>query len=450
MALILPKSIFVHIPKTGGTWVRRAIEASMGIEKDSSEIEIFGIDHWGETAHARIQDLKRELGERLQDRFLFSFVRKPLDLLKSFYISKVYPELVDFDEHEEVNEEKISFKEFVYDRDLSFATNLYIDYLKSPIGVFPFVDYIGRTENLKDDLIEALKMAGEDFDEDVIKNMPPVRQGASLETAKEFIKCDDEVLDFIREGEKTAYDIFYSEDYYSKLQQYSYDKLASLWGVNQRDFVVGSFNKQNQWKDYDLLFDGMFDFHNNAKNLRLAKDCLVLDFGCGPGRNLEKYAPNFKRVDGVDISYINLNNALEWLDDCQAYNNNLLFKCNGKDLSEIESSQYDAVMSTITLQHVPIHEIRFNLFKEFYRVLNSGGWFTAQMGFGKGKFGAVDYYKNHYNAAKTNGRTDVFIESPKQLEEDLKKIGFTNFECSIRPSGPGDTHPNWIFFRAQK
>ena len=107
-------------------------------------------------------------------------------------------------------------------------------------------------------------------------------------------------------------------------------------------------------------------------------------------------------------------------------------------------------MKLFTLQHIPIHEIRFNLFKEFYRVLNNGGWFTAQMGFGKGKFGAVDYYKNHYNAAKTNGRTDVFIESPKQLEGDLKKIGFTNFECSIRPSGPGDTHPNWIFFRAQK
>ena len=93
MALILPKSVFVHIPKTGGTWVRRAIEASMGIEKDSSEIEISGINHWGKTAHAKAQDLKRELGERLQDRFLFSFVRKPLDLLKSFYISKVYHKL---------------------------------------------------------------------------------------------------------------------------------------------------------------------------------------------------------------------------------------------------------------------------------------------------------------------------------------------------------------------
>ena len=72
------------------------------------------------------------------------------------------------------------------------------------------------------------------------------------------------------------------------------------------------------------------------------------------------------------------------------------------------------------------------------------------MGFGKGKFGSVDYYKNHYNAARTNGRTDVYVESPEQLKDDLEKIGFSEFECKIRVAGPGDTHPNWIFFRAKK
>ena len=231
MALILPKSIFIHIPKTGGTWVRRAIEASMGIEKDSSEIKISGIDHWGKTAHANLHAVKKELKESLEDRYLFSFVRKPLDLLKSFYISKIYPELVDFEDYRETNDEKISFKEFVHHKGLAFATKLYISYLRAPMGIFPYVDYIGRTENLKEDLIEALEIAGEDFDKDVIRNMPPVRQGASLEKAKEVIECDDEILSFIRGGEELAYRIFYSDNHYSKLQQYSYDKLASLWNM---------------------------------------------------------------------------------------------------------------------------------------------------------------------------------------------------------------------------
>ena len=450
MALILPKSIFVHIPKTGGTWVRRAIEASMGIEKDSSEIEISGAEKWGEKAHATIGDIKRELGESLEDRFIFSFVRKPLELLKSMYIGHVYPEIVDFDGEKTTNDTKTSFKEFVYERGPSFVTDIYIDYLQAPIGIFPYVDYIGRTENLKQDLIEALEMSGEDFDKEAIENMPLVRQGASLEKAKDLIDCNEKVLNFIKDGEETCTNLFYSKYSYSNLQQFSYDKLASLWTLEQKDFVVGSFESNNNWKDYNCLFDGMFDFHSNAPRLPLSKNCLVLDFGCGPGRNLEKYYPNFKRIDGVDISYVNLDNALYWLDQQNTHKNNLLFKTNGRDLREIDSNQYDAVMSTITLQHIPVYKIRLKLFEEFHRVLKNSGWFTAQMGFGKGKFGAVDYYKNHYNAGKTNGRTDVCVESPDQLKNDLKKIGFYNFQYKIRAAGPGDTHPNWIFFRAQK
>ena len=194
-----------------------------------------------------------------------------------------------------------------------------------------------------------------------------------------------------------------------------YDRLASLWGLEKKHFVVGPFDSHNAWEDYNLLFDGMFDFHNNTKYLPLAKDPVILDFGCGPGRNLEKYSSNFKRVDGVDISYVNLENAVAWLKETDTYNNNLLFKSNGRDLKEIKDSQYDAVMSVIALQHICVHDIRQTLFREFYRVIKSGGWVTAQMGYGKGKLGAVSYYKNHYNIGETNGRTDVYVENPKQL-----------------------------------
>ena len=42
------------------------------------------------------------------------------------------------------------------------------------------------------------------------------------------------------------------------------------------------------------------------------------------------------------------------------------------------------------------------------------------------------------------------IESYKQLEDDLLEIGFTDFQYKITPVGPGDFHPNWIFFSVVK
>tara|TARA_Y100000296_G_C5146024_1_gene243712 strand:- start:71 stop:1432 length:1362 start_codon:yes stop_codon:yes gene_type:complete len=449
MALLLPNSLFIHIPKTGGTWVRRAIEKSMGLEKDSSEIVLPLKKSWGKLAHARVKDTRRYLKEGFDDKFSFSFVRQPLDWLKSSYIDNVYPEFVDYDLSNSVDK-KISFKEFVFNKGEGFVSNLYREYLQAFIGLYPCVDYIGKIENLKADLIEALDLAGEKFDRDIIDSIPPQRQGASIEKNKKLIDVDEDLLSFVKSGEKEALSLFYSENSYSNMQECIYDRLASLWSLEKKNFVVGPFKHHNDWEDYNLLFDGMFDFHNNTKRLPLAKDLDVLDFGCGPGRNLEKYSSNFNRVDGVDISYINLENAAEWLKETNTHNNNLLFKSNGRDLKEIKDSQYDAVMSVVALQHICVHDIRQMFFKEFYRVLKSGGWVTAQMGYGKGKLGAVSYYKNHYNIGRTNGRTDVYVESPKQLEEDLSAVGFGNFQYKIRPSGPGDSHPNWIFFRARK
>ena len=127
----------------------------------------------------------------------------------------------------------------------------------------------------------------------------------------------------------------------------------------------------------------MFDFHGNFDRLPLASECLVLDFGCGPGRNLDKYSPNFKRVDGVDISHV------AWIMqsfgyNIKAYNNNILYKTNGKDLSEIEGWKYDAVMSTITLQHIAVHRIRFSLFKEFLQGVKNWRLLYSSDGLWKG------------------------------------------------------------------
>lgn len=226
------------------------------------------------------------------------------------------------------------------------------------------------------------------------------------------------------------------------MQQKLYDHQANEWSETNRDPVVGSFDKHNAWKDYDeFLFK---DIETKGK--------VALDFGCGPGRNIAKFADRFEQIDGADISQINLDKALIW---CKKNNVSFipkLYKSNGVDLSGISDNFYDIVFSTICLQHICVYDIRFNLFKEFFRVLKSDGYFCAQMGFGNHllKSNGVKYYDNYYDAKATNGANDVVIEDANCLKKDLELIGFVNFDYDIRPVGPGDGHSNWIFFRAQK
>ena len=90
---------------------------------------------------------------------------------------------------------------------------------------------------------------------------------------------------------------------YTKMQKNYYDSAASHWSIDNLNPVVGVFNEHNYWEDYEYLF---IDINNK-------KDLTVLDFGCGPGRNLVKYAEDFKQIDGVDLSNINLENAKKWI-----------------------------------------------------------------------------------------------------------------------------------------
>ena len=69
----------------------------------------------------------------------------------------------------------------------------------------------------------------------------------------------------------------------------------------KNDFVVGSYDEQNKWEDYDKYLMKYVDKSFQEK--------IALDFGCGPGRNIIKYDKWFKQIDGCDISRNNLDNA---------------------------------------------------------------------------------------------------------------------------------------------
>lgn len=229
-----------------------------------------------------------------------------------------------------------------------------------------------------------------------------------------------------------------SDNKYTKMQQKHYDNAASKWSEEDKDHVVGSFDAHNNWSDYELLFD----------RIENQETKIGLDFGCGPGRNLVKYGKRFARLDGVDISENNIKNALSYTSKNNLYPN--LYVCDGVNLEEINSNEYDFVMSTIALQHICVYDIRYSIFKEIFRVLKDGGIFTAQMGYGSPSIQTVGYYENFLDATGTNRDCDVCVADAFQIQNDLIKIGFKDFNYKITRVGPGDCHPNWIFFSAKK
>lgn len=209
---------------------------------------------------------------------------------------------------------------------------------------------------------------------------------------------------------------------YTQMQVNQYNSLANAWSEQDRDWVVGSFDAHNNWPDYELLFERI---DNQSEKIGL-------DFACGPGRNSVKYKGRFKRLDGVDISPVNIQKAKQYAKNHNVDSN--FYVCSGTNISIVPRNEYDFVMSTIALQHISVYDIRFSIISDIYNVLKEGGIFTAQMGYGPKvpQKNSVGYYENFYDATESNGSCDTRVESPDELKQDLEKIGFKNFSYQIR------------------
>ena len=79
---------------------------------------------------------------------------------------------------------------------------------------------------------------------------------------------------------------------------------------------------------------------------------------------------------------------------------------------------YDFVVSTITLQHICVHEIRYNILKDIFRIMKPEGIFSLQVGYDK-KGNHVGYYENYYDAKVTNSRCDFAVEDENYMIKDF-------------------------------
>ena len=209
---------------------------------------------------------------------------------------------------------------------------------------------------------------------------------------------------------------------------------------------IGNHKEHNTKNYYNILLS---DIKNNSDNF---KDKIALDFGCGCGRNVKNLLEmaDWRRVDGIDISSNNIKYCNEYLKELGYASDKFMFKSsNGIDCKPLKNEVYDFVVSTITLQHICVHEIRYNILKDIFRIMKPGGIFSLQVGYDK-KGNHVGYYENYYDAKVTNSRCDFAVEDENYMIKDLERIGFDNITYEITNSHHDRSHNKWIYFRMVK
>ena len=186
MAIILTNSTFFHIPKCGGTFVRTALRKSMGADRE------LGFGH----------SIPAQFPEMIQHKKPFAFVRHPEAWYHSFWAYRMDENWIL-----PVSAGRTALDNFCksddFDEFVDKASKACHGYQTSLYGMFldsPHVELIGRTENLKSDLIRFLKILKEPFNERYIRGLE--RQNTS---SRKMVRMSKKTREKIRKMERPIY-----------------------------------------------------------------------------------------------------------------------------------------------------------------------------------------------------------------------------------------------------
>lgn len=234
--------------------------------------------------------------------------------------------------------------------------------------------------------------------------------------------------------------IKYDETTYLNMQKNWYETHAKMSiytnGVAVRDQIVGNFQQQEEFPYEDWLF----------KYYTPDPSHICYEYGCGPGRQIRRLLPFFGRVDGVDISLANIQNAATYIG--KPYNGILVMN-DGTDIPLVD--KYNFCYSIICLQHIPIYSVRRKILDNMYASLKEGGNICIQLAFGESINGTptFGYKEDYYDAPLTNGRYDCRVDSISEVSLDFMDIGFQTV-WTMQSETVEDHHPEWIWIYGRK
>lgn len=258
-----------------------------------------------------------------------------------------------------------------------------------------------------------------------------------------------------------AYNLYTGEEYHE--QMIAYAQMAKRFMNKPFDTplaIVGNYDWHEAFPYEEFLFN---DFETK-KPLVNFEEASVVDFGCGPGRMVNRARKLFKQTDGIDISEYAIAYAREHFEGSNFY------VSSGVDVGSAPENTYDIAYSTIAVQHIPCKTIRENIFKGLHNVLKSGGYFSIQVAFHPTLTAGVwshdtehaSYDSDFWNAKATNGHADMVINQGdlEKLHSDLSaiftdvKFGFANVS-NLYGNLNGHYHApywaqDWLFIQAKK
>ena len=229
---------------------------------------------------------------------------------------------------------------------------------------------------------------------------------------------------------------------YLDMQHSQYERRASVAIVYKdqirNDAVVGSYADQLKFP-YD---ENIFKHFSKNK-----KESTVLEYGCGPGRNLVRIAPDVKKVVGVDISKNNIENARMFL-NLNGLDNFDLYVTTGDNIP-IQEEKFDLVFSVICLQHICSYTIRKRILSEMSRVAAPGGMVVVQMGFNVVIPSHTHYVSYHEEQLlgihDTNGFADGCVTNDSDLTSDFCDVGLGDIKTWHTDMVLDTSHDDWIW-----
>lgn len=172
------------------------------------------------------------------------------------------------------------------------------------------------------------------------------------------------------------------------------------------------------------------------------EDKIALDFGCGCGRNMKTLLElaDWERVDGCDISEENAQYAEQYV-NALFPNKTRAWGTDGCTIADKEN-EYDFIMSTITLQHIPCYDIRLSILMDMFRLLKPGGLLSIQFA---DMTNSQEYYVNmeEFFINKMN----CCVKDVQFIIKDLEEIGFKIIEHCMNTKV---FHAPWYFIKATK